>query len=361
MAEVQSGARRVKAADLDRFVVEVFESVGVPPDGARTTADVLVTTDTWGVFTHGVKAVRGYVRRLRAGGLRAKATPRVVSEGPAWAMVDGDSGLGMVTSVLAMQTAIAKAKACGIAYVGVRNSCHFGAAGYYAALAARQDMLGIAMANDIPSVTAPGSRGAILGTNPIAYGVPTGSGRPIVLDMATSVVAGGKVAAAHAHGRSIPPDWIVDREGNSSTDPAAYLQGGALRPMGGHKGYGIGLLIEALAGVLPGAGLTWQVVAWIHGAANLPTNHGAAFIAIDIGAMQPIDGFKSRIDHVIDEIRQAPKAPGAERIFLPGDFEWENRERALAEGILLPSDVVDSLQGLAADLNFDLASRLPGI
>jgi LDH2 family malate/lactate/ureidoglycolate dehydrogenase len=316
-------------------------------------------TDTWGVFTHGVKALRGYVRRLRAGGLNPKAKPHVVSEGPAWAIIDGNSGLGMVTSVFAMQTAIAKAKACGLGYAGVRNSCHFGAAGYYAALAARQDMLGMAMANDTPSVTAPGARGAITGSNPLAYGVPTGSGRPLLLDMATSVVAGGKVAAAHDHGKQIPGDWVVDSEGVSSTDPAAFLKGGSLKPMAGHKGYGIALLIESLAGVLTGAGLTRQILPWIISDPQLATGHGAAFIAFDIGAMEPLDEFKSRIDHVIEEIRQAPKAPGAERICLPGDFEWENRERALAEGILLPGDVIKSLQGLAEDLNFDLDSRLP--
>ncbi len=360
MPDHPTGQLRVSAADLHRFVTGVLTELGVSPGGAETTADVLVTTDTWGVFTHGVKALRGYVRRLRGGGLRAQAAPKVVSQGPAWAIIDGDSGLGMITSVLAMQTAIAKAKACGLGYAGVRNSCHFGAAGYYAALAAQEGLLGMAMANDIPSVTAPGARGAITGSNPLAYAVPTGSGRPLMLDMATSVVAGGKVAAAQANGKSIPPDWVIDREGNPSTDPNAFLQGGALRPMAGHKGYGIGLLIETLSGVLTGAGMTWQISAWMISDPTQPTQHGAAFLAFDIGAIEPLDEFKRRIDHVIAEIRRAPRAAGAERIYLPGDFEAENRERALAEGIVLPPDVVANLEGLAADLGFDLAARLPG-
>ncbi len=166
------------------------------------------------------------------------------------------------------------------------------------------------------------------------------------------------MAAAHDHGQQIPADWVVDNRGLPSTDPQAFLQGGALRPMAGHKGYGIALLIESLAGVLTGAGLTWQIIPWISGDPTKATGHGAAFIALDINAMEPIDQFKSRIDHVIDQIRQAPKAQGAQRIYLPGDFEWENRERALADGILLPDDVVASLQALATDLNFDLSSRL---
>ena len=227
-------------------------TVGVGDADARTTADVLVTTDTWGVFTHGVKVLRGYVRRLRAGGLRADARPEIVAAGPAWAIVDGDSALGMVTSVFAMRTAMAKARDCGIGYAGVRNSCHFGAAGYYANMAAAADMIGLAMANDMPSVTAPGARGRVTGSNPLAYAVPTADGRPILLDMATSVVAGGKVAAAHAAGKPIPADWVVDRDGEPTTDPAAFLEGGALRPMAGHKGYGIALLIETLSGVLTG-------------------------------------------------------------------------------------------------------------
>ncbi len=165
VAEAAAGSLRVTPEELTKFIVDVLKSVGVSEEHARTTADVLVTTDTWGVNTHGVKALKGYVKRLVAGGLRAKGEPKIVKEGPGWAIIDGDSSLGMVTSTLAMKTAMRKAKACGIGFAGVRNSCHFGAAGYYANLAAQSDMIGISMANDIPSVSAPAragrSRGAI--------------------------------------------------------------------------------------------------------------------------------------------------------------------------------------------------------
>src|SRR5262249_12091828 len=184
-------SQAVSVDALRAFCLEALAKVGVGEEDARTTADVLVTTDTWGVFTHGVKALLGYARRLRGGGLRADARPTIVSDGPAWAIVDGGSALGMVTSVLAMRTAAAKARASGIGSVGVRNSCHFGAAGYYAHLAAAEGCIGLAMANDVPSVAAPGSRGAVTGSNPLAYAVPTRSGRSILLDMATSTVAGG--------------------------------------------------------------------------------------------------------------------------------------------------------------------------
>ena len=162
----------IRVEELTAFAVAVLEEVGLARGAAAEAADTLVTTDTWGVFTHGTKNLRGYVRRLRAGGLDPRATPVVTHQGPAWAMIDGRSGLAMNTSVFAMRTAIAKARSTGIGFAGVRNSCHFGAAGYYARLAADEGLIGLAMANDIPSVTAPGARGAVLGSNPLAYAIP---------------------------------------------------------------------------------------------------------------------------------------------------------------------------------------------
>ncbi len=340
-------SRTVSASDLRAFCIEALVKVGVGQDDARTTADVLVTTDTWGVFTHGVKSLGNYIRRIRAGGIRADARPRIAAEGPGWAIVDGDSGLGMVASTFAMRTAIDKARASGIGYAGVFNSCHFGAAGYYAAMAAEQDMIGLAMANDTPSVTAPGARGRVTGSNPLAYGVPTGSRTPILLDMATSTVAGGKVAAAHALGKLIPEGWVVDVEGRPTTDPGAFLAGGALTPMAGHKGYGLAILIETLSAVLTGAAITGQVVPWVVGDLSVPTGHGAAFLAINIGAMIPIDDFKRRVDAMAREIREAPKADGSNRIYLPGEIEWERRQKALVEGIVLPEDAWLSVVELA--------------
>jgi LDH2 family malate/lactate/ureidoglycolate dehydrogenase len=348
----------VTADALETLCVEALTRVGLSATDARLAADVLVTTDTWGVFTHGVKSLAGYVRRLRAGGLCATARPEVVGHGPAWALVDGHSALGMVTSVFAMRQAMAKARASGIGLAGVRNSCHFGAAGYYAALAAAEDMIGLSMANDIPSVTASGARGRITGSNPLAYAIPTGDGRPLVLDMATSIVAGGKVAAAHALGQAIPAGWVVDEHGQPTTDPGAFLRGGALLPMAGHKGYGLALLIETLSAVLTGAAVTWQVVAWMGGEPSVATGHGAAFIAIHVAAFMPVETFHARVAALVREIRAAPKAPGADRIYLPGEREWERREQALREGIALPEDVLASLHGLAREIDLDLTPYL---
>ena len=342
---------RVAVADLRTFCVEALRRAGAKESHAAIVADVLVMTDTWGTFTHGTKLLRDYVKRVRAGGLRSDSEPTVAASGPAWAIVDGQSCLGHVTSVFAMQQAIDRARKSGIAYVGVRNSCHFGAAGYYAWLAAREGMIGIAMANDIPSVAAPGSRRSITGSNPISYAVPTGDGDPILLDIASSTVAGGKVYAAYQRGEPIPDNWILDEEGRPSSDSSLYPAKAALTPFANHKGYGFALLIESLSGLLTGAAVTWQVGSWIWGDAAQPTGHGAAFMAIDVGAICPRDIFDARIKSLIREIHESIPAEGVERVLVPHEREWNLRRAALSDGILLPSDVMGKLAGLAEDID----------
>ncbi len=342
-----AAATRVSVAELNRFATSAFCRVGLTDADAAAAADVLVTTDAWGVFTHGTKNLRNYVRRLKAGGLRPNGRPFVAAAGPAWAMVDGDAAVGMITSIFAMQTAIAKARESGIAYVGVRNSSHYGAAGFYAWLAAREGLIGLSMANDIPSVAAPGSRGAITGSNPISYAVPAGRHRAILLDMSVATVAGGKVYAARTRGESIPANWLIGADGRPTTDPSGYPQVGALQPAAGHKGYGIALLIEALAGALSGAAVTWQVGNWLWDDGTKPTGHGAAFIAINVPAMMAAGEFTRRIEALVDEIHRAPRADNVDRLYVPGEMEWERHDRAMREGISLPSDVVASLREAA--------------
>jgi ureidoglycolate dehydrogenase (NAD+) len=336
--------------DLSRFCIDALRRCGLSEADARVAADVLVATDAFGVYTHGTKALRGYVRRLRGGGLKADAVPTVCAEGPAWAIVDGHSALGMVTSVFSMERAIAKAKTAGLAYVGVRNSCHFGAAGHYALMAARVDMIGMAMANDYPSMAVLGARKAVLGTNPFAYAVPAGKEPPIFLDIASSTVAGGKVRIAQMKNQPVPDTWMVDTEGVPTTDPFLYPQAAFLLPFGGHKGYGLAMMIEHLAGVLSGTGAMYDLENWVDSDPSLATHHGAAFLAFDVGAIRPIDDFKDRVDQLIREIHQTPKAKGTERIYVPGEMEWENHRRAVVEGIPLPDDVRESLGALADEL-----------
>jgi ureidoglycolate dehydrogenase (NAD+) len=345
----------VSVPELSDFCVAALRKCGVREGDAKTTAEVLVTTDTYGVFTHGVKALRGYVKRLRAGGLVADAMPRIDREGPAWAIVDGQSALGMVTSVLAMNTAIAKAKTTGVAYVGVRNSCHFGAAGYYVNMAAKANMIGMAMANDYPSMAVLGAKKAVLGTNPFAYAVPAGEFDPIFLDIASSTVAGGKVRIAQMKNQKVPDTWMVDTAGVPTTDPFLYPHAAFLLPFAGHKGYGIAMMIENLAGILTGTGAMYDLHNWVDHDPSLHTNHGGAFLAFDVGAIGPLDAFKKRVDQLIRDIHDTPKADGCQRLYVPGEMEWEHRRKAVKDGIPLPVDVVESLRGLASDLDMNAA------
>ena len=234
----------------------------------------------------------------------------------------------MVTSVFAMNKAIEKAKTAGLAYVGVRNSCHFGAAGYYANLAAKADMIGLAMANDYPSMAVLGAKKAVLGTNPFAYAVPAGKYPSIFLDIASSTVAGGKVRIAQMENKQVPNTWMVDTEGVPTTDPFLYPHAAFLLPFGGHKGYGIAMMIENLAGILSGAGAMYDLNNWVDHDPSLATHHGAAFLAFDVGAIAALDAFKGRVDQLIEEIHDTPKATGHGAALCA----WRNGMGTLSQG-----------------------------
>lgn len=333
----------ISMESLTQFCLNALTRVGLSRADAETTATALVTTDAMGVFTHGTKLLAGYLSKLKGGGYRASAVPRIEREGLGWALIDGESALGQVGSDFAMRTAMEKARQTGIGYVGLRNTGHIGAAGYYAAKAARAGFIAMVTGNDIPSVAAPGSRGAVLGSNPIAYGIPTGNGDPIVLDMATAAVAGGKIYAALQRGETIPSTWLIDQAGQPTADGSLYPDRASLAPMAGHKGYGFGLWCEILSAVLPGGRMTWQVGSWIFDDPALPSAHNASFIAIDIGAMVPREQFDRRLQHLIDEVHAAPTAAGIERVLMPGEREWDLYRKAQQAGIMLPKDVRDKL------------------
>jgi ureidoglycolate dehydrogenase (NAD+) len=250
------------------------------------------------------------LRRLKAGGAR----PLPSSGGPAWALVDGDSALGLLIGVYAMQQAMALAQTAGIAYVGVQNGGHFAALGYYPLLAARAGLIGVSMGNDVPSVVAPNAMRAVLGTNPLAYAIPAGRHPPILLDMALSTVAGGKVYQARMLERPIPDNWIVGLDGQPTTQAELYPEQAALVPAGSYKGFGLALLVETLAGLLSGAAFTFRIGSWMVVPPDQPTHHGAAFIAIDPAVLGDRAEFLARVDTLIDEIHAAPPVPGVERI-----------------------------------------------
>jgi ureidoglycolate dehydrogenase (NAD+) len=346
-------------SELKTFALQAFGRCGVSPEDAETAAEVLVTTDTWGVFTHGTKALYAYTRRLRGQGIKPRGRPRIQSEGPAWALVDGDSSLGMVTGVYAMKLAVAKAATSGIALVVVRNSCHFGAAGYYASLAASLGQIGIALSNDVPSVAAPGSRGAVMGSNPFGFGAPSAHEGAMVLDIATAEVAGGKVAAAAAEGKSIPLGWLLDNEGKPTTDPQLFIQRqAALAPMSGHKGYGLALMIEILSGGLSGAKMRDKVGIWMLDPPEQATDHSHAFIAINPATFLGEKVFPGRMDDLFGHIRSGPAAAHVDHVKIPGEIEQGKRAKALAAGIDFPNDVRDKLKTAAEENGLPLPSFL---
>ncbi len=343
---------RVAPQDLAAFCMEAMRISGLNKEDARLTAEVLVTTDTLGTYTHGTRQLRGLLKNVRAGRIDPTASAEVEAEGPAWAMIDAHDAMPPAVAYRAMKLAIGKAKACGIGFVGVRHASHFGAAGFYANMAMKEDMIGLSMCNVDPCMTVPGARGKVLGTNPIAYAVPAGEEPAVFLDIATSTVAATKIFAAKALGQRIPDNWLVDDEGMPTTDPSQYPERGAALPMAGHKGYGLAVLVEVLTGVLTGASIMSQIKSWVAETPQ-PTDGGYAFIVIDVAPMMPVSEFKGRMDGMIREIKAAPKAQGADRIYLPGEMEWERRSRALADGIPLPPDVAASLRGLASDVGLN--------
>lgn len=348
---------RVFPGDLEAFAVAAMRCFGIREDEARLSAQILVTTDTWGVHTHGTRQLHPLLKNFPLGRLNAQALPEIVRQGPAWALIDGHHGVPFVTAHRAMELAVQKAKTVGIGYVGVMHTSHFGSAGYYAVMAAEQGMIGLAMCNADPQMTIPGARGKVLGTNPIAYAIPAGKNKPVFLDIATSAVAANKIIRAKLFGHSIPEGWLVDAEGMPTTDPGGFPETGALMPMAAHKGYGFALMVEVLAGVMSGAALTRDQPSWLTNVPGNPPGHanqGQAFIAIDAGMMLSPDEFHERMTWLSDYIHGVPKAQGSDRVYLPGEIEWGKRDQALVEGMILPVDVVDSLMRLSNDTGIAL-------
>ena len=256
-------AVKIRAEALEAFCIEAMRRAGLNQPDAELSARVFVTTDTWGTFTHGTRQIRGLMKNARRGRLVADAQEQIVAEGPSWAIVDAKDGMPPAISCRAVEVAIAKARQTGMAYVGVRRSSHYGAAGYYANMIAEHGMFGMSMCNVEPCMTVPGGKSRILGTNPIAYAAPTGTDRTIMLDVATSAVAATKIFAAKNEGRSIPDTWLVDEDGVPTTDPTIFPEAGAQLPMAGHKGYGLAVFVEILTAVMTGSAMMSAVHSWV--------------------------------------------------------------------------------------------------
>ena len=349
----ESTRQNIRPEDLTNFCIAAMVKAGLSREDAELSARVFVTTDTWGTFTHGTRQIRGLMKNARRGRLVATAREKIVNQGPSWAIIDACDGMPPSISYRAVELAVEKARQSGMCYIGIRGSSHYGAAGFYANMIAENGMLGLSMCNVEPCMTVPGGKSRILGTNPIAYAAPTGTDRTIMLDIATSAVAATKIFAAKNEGRSIPDTWLVDEDGVPTTDPTGFPEKGSQLPMAGHKGYGLAVLVEILTATLSGAAMMSGVQSWVADT-DAPSNQGHAFLALDVGAMMPPEEFHARMGAMAREIKSASMAEG-ETIFLPGEIEWNKRETALAEGIVMPEDVLISLRGLAEDSQIDPA------
>lgn len=346
--------KKIKLSELKAFSVTALMNAGLTKENAEMTADVLITTDTFGVMTHGTKNLGQYIQKMQAGGLDAKAEPTIECEGPAFAIINGNKAVGMVSGCKAMNLAIEKAKQCGIAYVGVKNSCHFGAAGYYANLAAKEGLIGLSMSNADPVMAVPNGSKKAIGTNPFSFAAPLGNGKSVFLDIALSNVAALKVIMAQEKNQEIPDTWLVDEDGQPTTDAFKFPKNASLQPMAAHKGYGFAVLVELLAAVMTGAGILSQVSSWNLDMSST-NNAGHAFIAIDVSKMLDLETFYARITQMADELKNGPKAKGAEKIYLPGEMEWDRREKALQSGELEITDAMaTSLMALAEASNLEL-------
>ena len=327
-------------------------ALGIPEHDAQTIGTLMAEADMQGSDGHGVIRLVPYAKRILAGGLNLHPNIQVVQERTAMALVDGDNGMGHLVMKRATELAIQKARSAGIAWVGSRMSNHAGPASLYARMALKHDMIGlyfaVGNANHLPPW---GGLDMLLSTNPIAAAIPTLHEAPVVLDMATTVAAYGKVKAKAQRGEMMPEGWMIDRQGKPLLDPNKSDEG-FLLPIGGYKGYGLSLIVGILAGTLNGAAMGSQVIDF-NKDFTTTTNTGQAIAVIDPAAFGDIDEFKQNVDRLVRELRGADRMPGVDRIWLPGEQSQHKRMEHEKHGVLLAPSLIKQLSELAAQLKID--------
>jgi LDH2 family malate/lactate/ureidoglycolate dehydrogenase len=321
----------------------------MPAADARTVAALMAEADLQGSDGHGVIRLPQYLKRIRSGGVNLNPDIQVVREKAGMALLNGDNGMGHLVMKRAAEIAIEKARACGIAWVGTQWSNHAGPASLYAKMPLVHDMVGlyfaVGNANHLPPW---GGLEMLLSTNPIAAAMPALEEPPIVLDMATTVTAYGKVKAKAARGEMMPEGWMIDREGKPLTDPRRAGEG-FLLPIGGYKGYGLALVVGLIAGTLNGAAMGRDVIDFNADAASA-TNTGQAIVAIDPAAFGEIEGFKRAVDKVIRDLRGSERMPGVDRIRVPGEMSQETAARQKRDGIAVAPALMSTLDRMAEQL-----------
>ncbi|MCP4132803.1 MAG: Ldh family oxidoreductase [bacterium] len=320
---------------LERFMTDVFKGLGVPEEDAKICSEVLITSDKRGIDSHGINRLKPiYYNRIKAGIQFPEAEFEIIKEGPTTAVIDGHHGMGHVIAKRSMDMAIKKAEEYGLGMVAVRNSTHYGIAGYYTIQAAEAGMIGITGTNARPSIAPTFGIDNMLGTNPLVFGMPTNDEFPFVIDCATSITQRGKIELYDREGKEMPPGWVINREGNTSTDATQTLKalvdgtaaltplGGIGEELGGYKGYGYATVVEILSAALQGGSFLAMLTGFEKGE-KVPYKLGHFFTAINISHFTDLDAFKETTTEILQQLRNSAKIPGQSRIYTAGEKEYE--------------------------------------
>lgn len=351
----------VKIDDLFKTVVSVFTALGIPEEDAKITADVLISADRRGIDSHGVARLKRYVDGIKKGTIKKNPQIKIVKETPISLVVDGDAGLGQVVAYKIMLKCIEKAKKNYACFATIRNSNHYGIAGYYAMMALKERLIGISLTNSAPLVVPTHAKDAVLGTNPISVAVPAGKEKDFVLDMATSTVPRGKLEVYNRLGKKIPLVWATDEKGKPTDDPARVLanllerKGGGLLPLGGaeeetggHKGYGLSFLVDIFSGVFSSG--AWGL--HVYGKKGEPPNVCHFLGAINPEAFVGLEEIERNMDDLIHMLKSAQKAEGKDRIYIHGEKEFEKEEER-QEKVPLYYKVYENIKAICEELNLE--------
>ncbi|MFC0386916.1 Ldh family oxidoreductase [Muricoccus vinaceus] len=336
---------------LSTFTAALYAAAGLPEEDAALVADTLVRADMWGHSSHGVLRAAWYIDRLRAGTMKPVTEPEVLVDAGAISVIDGRDGVGQVIARRAMLDAVRRAKQHGVGIVSVRDSNHHGALGYFTRMAAEAGCIGVLTTNGSPAMAPWGGRAKLLGNNPWSIAAPAGRHPPMMLDIANTVVARGKIFLARQKGIPIPEGWAIDAQGRPTTDPVAAL-GGVILPMAEHKGYGVTVMMDVLSGVLSGSGILDEVNGPYQ--AERRSRCGHMVMALNIEAFGPLSRFEARMEEMIASIKSVPLAEGFEEVFYPGEIEARNEARHQAEGLMLPGQTRLDLVRVAGELGVAL-------
>lgn len=327
---------------LKAFTIEILKRAGLSGSEAEIVSESLIQAELRGLGSHGLTRLRTYSKRVKTKVVAANVEPKILNTAKTAMLVDGCNGMGASIGLKVMQLCIDRAKEFGTGFASVNRGNHFGIGAYFTMHAARQNMIGIAMSNAPASVVPTGGKKPMLGTNPLSIAIPAGKNPPLVLDMACSVVAQGKVILAVNEGKdSIPQNWAVDENGDMTTDPQKALQG-AMLPFGGPKGYAIAFIVDILASALSGALNSTRIRSYWKNFKE-PQDLGYFFGAFNVESFLDIDIFKSRIDDLFEEMKACPPAKGHDRVYIPGELEYLKSEEAKKNGIQLGSSVIEDL------------------